>query len=86
MEIQFHRTFKKHYKKLSASQQHQVDNRLELFMQNPGHPTLNNHALKGLYKGYRSINITGDLRALYEPVGNKKALFILVDTHSNLYK
>ena len=47
-------------------------------------PILNNHALKGKYLGYRSINITGDLRVLYKKEGNMM-IFTVIDTHSNLY-
>ena len=85
MEIVFHKRFKKQYRKLRGSQQ-QIDERLVLFKQDPLAPVLNNHALTREYKGYRSINITGDLRALYEPIGKNAAFFITVDTHSNLYK
>lgn len=54
-------------------------------MKDPYSPVLRNHALKGPYKGYHSINITGDLRALYKLVRKDAALFIIMDTHSNLY-
>lgn len=86
MEIFLHHDFKKKYKKLRKNEQEQLKERRELFLKDPYHPILNNHALSGKYKGYRSINITGDLRVLYEPLGKDKALFITIDTHSNLYR
>jgi len=55
-------------------------------MENPFNPILNNHALHGKWGRYRSINITGNLRALYELIDIDTALLILVDTHSNLYR
>ncbi|MBI2635437.1 MAG: hypothetical protein HYW79_02735 [Parcubacteria group bacterium] len=58
---------------------------MRLFVEDPYHPVLNNHALKERYQGYRSIDITGDLRALFELRGENIAFFIIVDTHSNLY-
>ncbi|MBI4050114.1 MAG: type II toxin-antitoxin system mRNA interferase toxin, RelE/StbE family [Candidatus Doudnabacteria bacterium] len=85
MQIVLHKRFKRRYKKLRALQK-QIDERLFLFAHNPFHPILNNHALIGKYKNYRSINITGDYRALYEPIARNKAFFVIVDTHSNLYK
>jgi len=45
---------------------------------------LRDHQLKGKYKQYRSINITGDYRALYLLRGDE-AIFDVVDTHSQLY-
>jgi addiction module RelE/StbE family toxin len=39
--------------------------RRQLFEENPHHPQLRNHALRGRYDGYRSINITGDWQAIY---------------------
>jgi len=86
MEIFFHKNFKKRYKKLRKNQQAQFKRRRDLFLADPFDPVLNNHPLAGDYKGYRSINISGDLRVLYEPIGKNKALFITIDTHSNLYK
>lgn len=85
MIIVFHRNFKRQYKKLRASGQRKCDERIALFMQNPSHPILNNHSLGGKLKNYQSINITGDIRALYEVVSEDVALFIIIDTHSNLY-
>lgn len=47
---------------------------------------LNNHALKGLYFGCRSINVTGDWRAVYEEVDSQTVNFVDLGTHSQLYK
>lgn len=86
MNVIFHRNFKRRYKKLRTSEQKKCDERIILFMENPFDPVLHNHALSGTWKRYRSINITGDLRALYELVDTDTALIILVDTHGNLYR
>ena len=85
METYFHNDFKKQYKKYRALQS-KIDKRLILFRADPYHPILNNHPLTGKYRGYRSINITGDYRAVYEPLGKDASLFVDLDTHSNLYK
>lgn len=86
MNLIFHRNFKRSYKKLRASEQEKCDEKILLFMKDPFDPLLNNHALGGKWRRYRSINATGDLRALYEPIGVDTALFILVNTHGNLYR
>ena len=80
-----HERFKKDYKKLRVLDRNKCDERLLLFAEDPYNPILNNHALSGIYKGLRSINITGDFRALYQPMGKNSALFVRLDTHSNLY-
>lgn len=59
--------------------------RIIIFSADPFHPTLNNHALTGEWTGYRSINITGDYRAVYRLVEEDLAYFVDLDTHSNLY-
>ena len=59
-----------------------------LFSKNPNNPSLHNHALRDEWQGYRSINITNDVRALYKEVqigqGNV-AYFVTVGTHKELY-
>ena len=85
MEVIFHSSFKKQYRKLKLAERQKFEAQLHLFVKNPYNSVLRNHALKGRYAGYYSINITGDLRALYKLVKKDTALFILIDTHSNLY-
>ena len=46
---------------------------------------LNNHPLKGKWSGYRSINISGDLRALYKEMGEDKVIFTNIGSHNQLY-
>ena len=86
MKIFIHHNFKKYYLTLRNSEKERFKERRDLFQKTPFHPRLNNHALSGKYRGYRSINATGDLRVIYEPVGKDAALFIIIDTQSNLYK
>jgi addiction module RelE/StbE family toxin len=86
MKALFHKDFKKHYKKLSLNTRKKTDERLLLFLSDPFAPILNNHALRGKYTGHRSINITGDIRAIYELAKEDVAYFIEIDTPSNLYK
>lgn len=86
MKIFLHKNFKKKYKRLREEEKKKFKERRNLFFKNPLHPILNNHELSGKQKKYRSINITGDLRVIYESLGKNKTLFITIDTHSNLYK
>ena len=85
MKIILHKNFKKQYRKLKAGEKRKFKERKDIFLQNQFHPLLNNHALRGEYAGFRSINITGDLRALYKPMNKHTAYFIIIDTHGNLF-
>ncbi|MBU0458853.1 type II toxin-antitoxin system mRNA interferase toxin, RelE/StbE family [Patescibacteria group bacterium] len=62
-----------------------LERRLKLFVDDPFHKWLHNHPLKGEYAGHRSINITGDYRAIYIPDGSGCAIFIEFGTHDQLY-
>lgn len=77
--------FKKQYAKLLPKQQHQFDDRLRLFMADPTAPQLRVHPLKGRYRGYWSMNVNGDIRALYLLDGDTIIIFALIGTHSELY-
>jgi len=85
MKILLHRNFKKRYGKLRRGEKRKFKERRDIFLENPFHPLLNNHALHREYTGFRSINITGDIRVLYEPVGESVAYFITIGTHHELF-
>ncbi len=86
MRIFFHKDFEKGYKKLPPQEQKRFDERLIVFVQDPFDQILRNHPLRGKLKGYRSVNITSDLRAIYKFQGNDEFIFVVIDSHSNLYK
>ena len=86
MKILFHKNFSKGYKKLRQNIRIKFKQRLKIFMEDPFSPFLNNHALHGEWQDFWSINITGDLRAIYKPLDRNAVEFIVIDTHSNLYK
>jgi len=85
MQIQYTPGFKKQYKRLPPQYKIQFDKRLVLFLENPFHPLLRIHPLKGSFGGYWSMNISGDLRALYRKDGDEIVIFALIGTHSQLY-
>lgn len=78
-------TFKKQYKKLPTKIQLQFDQRFKLFVVNSRHPQLRTHPLKGRYSGYWSMDVTGDVRALYRMIGNEVIILGFIGTHSQLY-
>lgn len=85
MNISSNKDFNKDYKKLPKKIQEKFKERVLLFEKDQFDPVLNNHALKGEYSGYRSINVTGDIRAIFKITG-EEVIFIAIDSHSNLYK
>lgn len=85
MQLLYSATFKKQYKKLPKQFQQQFNDRLELFSSDPTNPTLRIHPLIGKYRGYWSMSINGDLRALYLRKNKQIILFALIGTHSQLY-
>jgi len=85
MIIQTTKKFDKQFVKLDAKNKQKFKTRIVLFKNNPFDITLRNHALKGKYLGYRSIDITGDIRALYTVKGDIVIIFGFIGTHSQLY-
>lgn len=84
MEVVFNKKFKKAIVKLPKNVQERFREKFALFIQDQFHPLLNNHSLHGEYNHTRSINVTGDYRALYIK-NEEKIVFIAVGTHSELY-
>lgn len=84
MTIYLHKNFLRGFKKLTKSQQNKFRERRNLFIQDEFNPVLNNHALTGKYKGFRSFNVTGDIRVVFKK-HNNIADFGAMDSHSNLY-
>jgi mRNA-degrading endonuclease YafQ of YafQ-DinJ toxin-antitoxin module len=39
---------------------------LKQFKQNPHHPRLHNHALRGALGGQRAVSVTGNIRIIFE--------------------
>ena len=89
MKIQFSSYFHRKIKKEDVRIQKSFKEALRLFMLNPFDPLLDNHPLRNLWKGCRSIDITADYRAIYEEINeddNVIAHFITIGTHKELYK
>lgn len=90
MEIRYSDKFKKQYKKAPNLVKIVVKRRISLFEEQPFHPFLHNHLLVGVYTGHRSINISGDWRAVYRVLkdssGKMIIVFVALGTHSQLYR
>ena len=86
MIIDYHTSFDRQFKKLKPRQRQHFKDRLSLFLHDQYNPQLNNHALKGKYTGYRSLNITGDLRAIFIKHAENHIEFVYIGSHSQLYR
>ncbi len=85
MKVEFHESFTKRFVRLSPKVQESFYTRLDLFRQDKFFSLLRNHAVHGKYEGLRSINVTGDYRALFED-HRELVIFKLIGTHSELYE
>ncbi len=84
MDAYLHRTFIKKFNKLPLKIQAKFGERLELFLKDPVNEVLNNHSVEKAFPECRSINVTGDYRAVYKQEGDT-AFFVNIGTHSELY-
>ncbi|MBU0618738.1 type II toxin-antitoxin system YafQ family toxin [Patescibacteria group bacterium] len=85
MKIKYSKAFKKQYAKTPKKIRQAFKNRRNLFLKDSYNHVLNNHKLSGKLKGYRSINITGDWRALYFQFKDI-VIFEAIGTHGQLYR
>jgi addiction module RelE/StbE family toxin len=58
---------------------------LDLFAENPNHQALRNHPLIGKYAGFRSIDVTGDWRALYR-TESECIIFVEISSSSKILR
>ncbi len=85
MKITYSKKFIKQLKKAPKKIKIVFKERIKIFLKNKYDLILNNHNLHGQIKKYKSINITGDWRAVFEEKNNK-IYFVLLGTHSQLYR
>ncbi len=85
MIITFAKSFEKQFKKLAKKRKQIFKERLVTFEDDIFNKILNNHKLTGGWAGHRSINITGNYRAIYRE-DNHAVIFVAIGTHSQLYR
>ena len=79
------RRFNKRYAALLPKVKARFKERYALFLANPFDPVLENHPLHGEYAGCRSINVTGDYRAIFYHENENTVRFIAIGTHHELF-
>lgn len=74
------------YRKLERRKKKAVDEAIDLFARHPFDPALNNHQLKGVLKGRRSISAGFDLRIVFREEGKYAFVsMIKVGSHEEVY-
>ena len=85
MTIYYHRRFEKDLEKKPKRIRVRFYERELLWRADPKNPILDDHPLSHEYAGYRSFSVSGDLRVMYQMVGESTALFMRFGTHHELY-
>jgi addiction module RelE/StbE family toxin len=86
MYIEYRNTYKKMFQSLSKDEKVLTKAVLELFIENPNHPSLRNHPLDPPLERYRTISVDDDLRILFRIIDTDIALFLKIGTHDEIYR
>ncbi len=81
----YSKKFKKSYQKLPLKIREKFKERRNTFISNPLDPALNIHLLHSPYIGCKSINVTGDYRAIFYHESATIVRFIAIGTHHELF-
>lgn len=85
MIVHYEKQFEKALKKMPLKIKDKFFVRLDVFIKNKFDEILNNHSVNRVYPDCRSIDITGDYRAIFVDEGDV-ITFIIIGTHAQLYK
>ena len=85
MELYFSKLADKRIANLKIAQKKRLSKCIRLFKENPYAEELDNHALRGRWRGYRSISFGGDWRMIYTEGVDGVITFVDIGTHSQLY-
>lgn len=85
MVITLARSFWKGFDKKPTKIKSKFFERIDIFRENINAPILKNHKLQGKWAGKYSINVTGDIRAIYQKDKNGY-VFVAIGSHSDLYE
>jgi addiction module RelE/StbE family toxin len=80
-----HKRFVKQVRKLPPTLQRAFQKRRDAFLTNDSDPALKIHPLHGKYNGYKSFNVTPDIRVLYREIDADTVIFTHIGSHSELY-
>jgi mRNA interferase YafQ len=61
------------------------ENKVSLFLNDPFHPQLRTHKLKGVLKGHHAFSLQYDLRVIFYFTSANEAVFTDIGTHDEVY-
>jgi addiction module RelE/StbE family toxin len=85
MQYILSKRFEKDFSKLPKPTKKKVFLVLKKFVEDPLDPSLRSHRLSGRWNNHFSIDVTGDLRAVYVYIKDDVVYFVAVGSHSELY-
>ncbi len=85
MEYILSRKFEKQFAQLPKRIKVKAIRAFEVFLRDPSDPNLRAHMLAGKWRGYWSIDVTGDYRAVYTYADERVVRFVAIGTHGQLY-
>jgi addiction module RelE/StbE family toxin len=85
MQYILSKRFEKDFARLSKPIKKKVLLVLQKFVDDPLDPSLRSHRLSGKWNNHFSIDVTGDIRAVYVYIKDNLVHFVAVGSHSELY-
>lgn len=85
LTILYKPSFVRQYKKLLPSLREEVKQKIDLFREDPLHPFLKTHKLKGKLKGFFSFSVNYEYRIVFQYESDKSIALLAVGTH-DVYK
>ena len=85
MQYILSKRFEKECTKLPKPIKNKVLVVLQKFVEDPFDPNLRNHRLSGKWNNHYSIDVGGDIRAVYVYIEDDIVHFVAVGSHSELY-
>ncbi len=81
MKIVYKAKFLRQLKKLPPLLQQEAKEKIQLFKENPEHPYLKAHKLKGKLKGFWSFSVNYKDRIIFQHEGKEKIALIAIGDH-----
>ena len=85
MQYFLSKQFEKSFSKLPKKVKSKAIEQLTIFAVDHMDARLNNHSLTGKWSDHRSINITGNVRAIYTEANENIVRFVDIGSHPKLY-
>lgn len=81
MKVAYLPIFVRQYKKLPKALQIEVKEKIELFKDNPSHPFLKTHKLKGVLKKNWSFSVNYQFRIIFQYLSQDEVILLAVGDH-----